>query len=349
LPISARVSLKVFFLAFRQEALLVGGDKADEAINGVGRGMLAGVVVPHLELAQKTDGEHLDARYEQHRTDDKHGAMVMHQVQARVEYLHPQQQGSHEAASHHAQQAKSAEEVKRTAHVLEQEADGQKVKEDAEGAADTVVAFAPLAIDVADGNLADGSAIQAGQGGNEAMHLAVERNVVNDLAAIGLEGGAEIMDIDPGEFGHQPVCAARGNAAQDEIVDAVLAPPGDDVVSLIELFYQGGNVVGDVLPVASHGQDELDRGMVEACGQSRGLAKVAAQLDHKDAAVDCGNFFEELVGAVLGTVVNKHHLKAVAHLFHYLLQTGIQDGDVLLFVVKGHNNGVLRQIGRASC
>src|ERR1035437_3884137 len=155
MTLPARVSLKVFFLAFRQEALLVGGDKADEVINGVGRRVLAGVVVAHLELAQKTDGEHLDARYEQHRTDDKHGAMMMYKVHAGVENLHPQQQDSHEAASHHAQQAESAEEVERAAHVLEQEADGQKVKEDAEGAADAIVALAPPALYVAGWNLAD--------------------------------------------------------------------------------------------------------------------------------------------------------------------------------------------------
>ena len=34
------------------------------------------------------------------------------------------------------------------------------------------------------------------------MHLAVERNVLDDLAAISLEGGAEVMNIDAGEACH---------------------------------------------------------------------------------------------------------------------------------------------------
>src|SRR5665213_2836461 len=97
---------------------------------------------------------------------------------------------------HDAQHAKPAKELKRTAHVPEQEADGQEVKKDTEGTTDAIVALAPLAVDVVDGNLGDGSSIPTGEGGNEAVHLAVERNVVDDLAAIGFEGGAKVMNVD---------------------------------------------------------------------------------------------------------------------------------------------------------
>jgi hypothetical protein len=64
--------------------------------------------------------------------------------------------------------------MERAAHVLEQEADGHEVKEDAEGAAYATVTLAGLPIDVADGNLADGGPMPTGQGGNEPVHLAVE-------------------------------------------------------------------------------------------------------------------------------------------------------------------------------
>ena len=60
-----------------------------------------------------------------------------------------------DAAGEDAQRAEAAEEVQRPAHVLEQEANGQQVEEDAEGAADAVVALAALAVHVPDGNLAD--------------------------------------------------------------------------------------------------------------------------------------------------------------------------------------------------
>jgi dsRNA-specific ribonuclease len=97
-----------------------------------------------------------------------------------------------------------------------------------------------------------------------------------------------------------------------------------------------------VLQVAVHGEDELARGVVETGRQGRGLAEVAAQLDHQHAAVDRGNLFQQLVGAVVGAVVDQHQLKAVAHLLHHLLQAGIEDGDVFLFIVKRHDDRILR-------
>ncbi len=128
----------------------------------------------------------------------------------------------------------------------------------------------------------------------------------------------------------------------NEVVDAVLAPSGDDVVALVELFHEGGNVVGIVLKIAVHGEDELAGGVVETGGERRGLAEVPAQLDHEDAAVDRGDLFEQFVGAVPGAVVNKHHLKAVGHLFHYLLQAGVQYGDVFFLIVKRNDDGEFR-------
>ena len=75
-------------------------------------------------------------------------------------------------------------------------------------------------------------------------------------------------------------------------------------------------------------------GVVEAGGQCRSLAEVAAQLDHQHAAVDRGNLFQQLVGAVTGAIVDQHQLKALAHLLHDLLQARIEGGHVLFFVVE---------------
>ncbi len=78
--------------------------------------------------------------------------------------------------------------------------------------------------------------------------------------------------------------------------------------------------------------------------QRRGLPEVAAQLDHQHAAVDRGNLFHQLVGAVAGAVVHQHQLKTIAHLLHHLLQARVQNGDVLLFVVKRNDDRVFRHI-----
>ncbi len=170
------------------------------------------------------------------------------------------------------------------------------------------------------------------------MHLAVERNILDHFAAIGLEGGAEVVNVNAGQLGHHPVGAARGKAPHDKIVNALFAPAGHHIVSLFQLFQEVGNLAGIVLQVAVHGQDELARGVVKTCGQSRGLSEVAAQLDHQHAAVHRGNLFQQLVGAVVGPVINQHQLKTVAHLLHHLFQARIQNRHIFFFIMKWDDN-----------
>ncbi len=71
---------------------------------------------------------------------------------------------------------------------------------------------------------------------------------------------------------------AGGDAAEKEVVSALRAPAADDVVTLFELGEKVGDLVGVVLEVAVHGEDEVALRVVEACGEGRGLAEVAAEL-----------------------------------------------------------------------
>src|SRR5580658_11184650 len=192
--------------------------------------------------------------------------------------------------------------MQRARHVLEQEADREEIEEDAEGAAEAVVALAVLARGVRDGHFADGRAVPAGEGGDEAVHLAVERNVLDDLAAVGLEGGAEVVDVDAGELRHHPVGNERGNTAEHEVVGTLGAPSADDVVALFELGEEARNLAGVVLQVAVHGDDELAGGVVEAGGERRGLPEVAAKLYDKDSRIDRSDLLEQPVGAVARAV-----------------------------------------------
>src|ERR1700677_428777 len=121
--------------------------------------------------------------------------------------------------------------MERARHVLQQEANGQQVEEYTDGARNSVVGLAPLAVHISDGDLANAGAIPGGKRGDETMHLAIQRDVVDHLTAIGLEGGAEIVNVDAGKLGHEPVGTTGRNAAHDEVVDALLAPSADDVVT----------------------------------------------------------------------------------------------------------------------
>ncbi len=118
------------------------------------------------------------------------------------------------------------------------------------------------------------------------MKFTVQRNLLKNVAAVRFERGAEVVDIDAADLGHHPVGNARGNAAHPEIVDAVLAPSADDVVTGSNLFQKDGNVVGIVLQIAIHGDDVFPARVIESGGKSCSLTEVAPQFDHRHATVD---------------------------------------------------------------
>ena len=126
-----------------------------------------------------------------------------------------------------------------------------------------------------------------------------------------------------------------------EVVDALLAPAADDVVTLAQLLQEQGNVVGIVLQVAVHGDDVLALGVIEAGGQRRGLPEIAAQLDHHHAAVDGGNLLQHPEGVVAAAVIDEDQLERLAGRFHHHLQPVVEFGDVLFFVVERYDDGVL--------
>jgi len=163
-----------------------------------------GVEVPHLKLAEQTDAHDLDACENEDAGDDEERAVKRHDVLTGND-LEDEEPGGHARTGHHAERAEGAEEVQRAGHITKQEADGEQIEEDAEGARDAVVGLPCRAGRVGDGYLADAGAVPGGEGRDEAVHLAVEGDVLDDLAAIGLEGGAEVVDIDVAEEGHDPV------------------------------------------------------------------------------------------------------------------------------------------------
>ena len=108
-------------------------------------------------------------------------------------------------------------------------------------------------------------AVKTGQRGDEAVELAVEIDVLEDLGAVGFKRGAEIAQVDSAGLGHQPVGDARRNLAHDGVVHAMFAPAAGDVVALIDFLEQRGNVLGAVLKIAIHGDDHVALRLVEPC------------------------------------------------------------------------------------
>src|SRR6476660_2493093 len=122
------------------------------------------------------------------------------------------------------------------------------------------------------------------------MQLSVERHLLQNLAAIRLKRGAEVVNVHAADFGHQPVGATRWNAAEPEIIDAAPAPATDNVVAVGNLLQKKRDIGRIVLQIAVHGDNVFAAGMIETGGKSRCLAKISAQFDNRHAAVHSSNF-----------------------------------------------------------
>ena len=271
--------------------------EAEDAFYSIGCAVGSGVEVANLKLAQQTDAHHLDSGKDQDACDKKDRAVKLHDVLA-GENLKDKQPGSQAGAGQHAERSNGSEEVERAGHVAEEEADGKKIEEDTEGAGDAVVALAKLAGWIRDGNLADAGAVPGGQRRNEAVHLSVEGNVLDDLATVGLEGRAEVVDVHSAEIGHEPVGGAGGDAAEEEVISTLTAPATDDVITFFKLGKKIGNLVGRMLEIAVHRKNELSLGVVKSGSEGGGLAEVAAKFDDENAGIDSCNLFKQPISAI---------------------------------------------------
>src|SRR3984893_7221247 len=150
-------------------------------------------------------------------------------------------------------------------HVTHQEAYGDDVEEDSQRAGNSIVGLTARANDVFNRHFDDLGPVPRGECRNEPVHFSVQRNVFYYLAAINLEGGAEIVDVHTGELAHHPVSGSRWQAAEEEIVHTFFAPAADDIgIGGFQSCEQGRYISGIVLEITVHGNDDVARGKIEA-------------------------------------------------------------------------------------
>ena len=80
-------------------------------------------------------------------------------------------------------------------------------------------------------HLGEGAADPAGEGGDEPVHLAVQAQVLDHLAAVRLQRAAVVVQVDAGDLADQRVGEHRRQAPVDKRVLPVLAPAADHVES----------------------------------------------------------------------------------------------------------------------
>jgi len=300
-----------------------------------------GEEVSYLQLSQEADAHHLDSGKNENSCDDEERAVNRHNVLAGDKFQNEEPR-RHTESGDHAEGTDCSKEVQWAGHVAKQEADRQQIEEHAEGAGDAVMTLTVLAGRIGDGDLADAGSIPRGKRGDEAVHLAVQGNVLDDFTAVRLEGRAEVVDIDAAERRHEQIRGTGGDAAQEKIVSTLCAPAADDIISFFQLCQEVGDLLWVVLKVTVHRQDEVPLGVIEACSEGGGLAEVSPELYDEDTTVYCSDLLEEPVGSVTGAVVDKYQLESVTDLLHHSLEAVIESGYVLFFVMEGYDDRIFR-------
>ena len=97
-----------------------------------------------------------------------------------------------------------------------------------------------------------------------------------------------------------------------------------------------------MLEIAVHGDDVLTACVVEAGGQGRSLAKVAAQFDDRDPAIHSSNFAQQLESSVARPVIDENDLETLTARLHHRLQAVVEVHDILLLIMERDDDGVLR-------
>ncbi len=246
-------------------------------------------------------------------------------------------------------QREEPEVVQRPGGELGDHLDHEQVEQDAHGAREAVLAVTEAARVVVHLHLQHARARRARHRRQEAVLLGVDRQVLDDLAAEGLERAAGVVHRRAGHPGDQAVGGPGGNAPQEEAVVAPPPPAGDDV----EALFQGGHHARDVgrivLQVAVQRDHHLPVGAVEARGQRRGLTGVAAEADHMNARVARAQRQHRGQAPVGRAVVHQDQLpaggraRAIAFAVQRRADLLVQHGQALLLVEHGDDDGEIQR------
>ena len=177
--------------------------------------------------------------------------------------------------------------------------------------------------------------------GQEAVHFAVEADVLSDLAAVGLERAAVVVQVDARAPRDKPVGDHRGQFARDGLVLTVLAPAARHIVALVQLGQQQPDVGRIVLQVRVHRHDNVAGGRVEARGHRSRLTEIAPEYYHLHVLRVGGvQFAANLDRAVFAPVVHENNLVAqVRKRLHCGVYFAVQRRQRLFLVVDRHHDG----------
>jgi hypothetical protein len=122
-----------------------------------------------------------------------------------------------------------------------------------------------------------------------------------------------------------------------------VTPAHHDIIPLLDLLHEQGNVGGIILQIGVHGDQDLARCMVDACYHGRSLAMIAPELDHTDARINVRQGFTAHESIVRTAIVDEEDLEAPSHGLDGRNDGLVKRLYVVLFVVGGHNDRECRR------
>ena len=198
-----------------------------------------------------------------------------------------------------------------------------------------------------DHHLGDARALPRRVDGNEAVHLAVQLDVAQHVAPVGLQRAAVIVQAHAADGRDQPVGDPARQLAAELAVLPIAPPPGDDVAARVELAQKLSDVRRIILQIAVHRHDHVTPRRLDSGAHRRRLAKIETETDDAQFLSPRRVVLQLVEGAVAAAVVDTDDLVRPPELFQLGEELVQQRLDVVLFVEKRNNDGNLRPVHRA--
>ncbi len=242
--------------------------------------------------------------------------------------------------------AERAQELRARPRPAHEQRQGREIAQDDEQAREAVVRRARSAWAVARRHLDHPAAVDPENGGEEAVHAARELRARQELAPIGLEPAAAVVDGHARRARDEPVRCLRRQHAREKRLLAREAPPAGDVdAGPFERGEEPRNVARVVLPVAVEGHHDRAARVGEARRERRGLAEVPVEVDDAEVRILGRKRAEAGERRVGAAVVDENDLVGAADAGGNTGDLGEEGVDVALLVVDRHDDRERRSLG----
>lgn len=175
--------------------------------------------------------------------------------------------------------------------------------------------------------------------GEETVHVVVDFKALYHFVFVCLEAAVEVVQLYPRYRSHRGV-EELGRHRLGERIVAFLLPARNEIVALLgDHPVKLRNLIGRVLKIGVHRDDNPALRKLEAMVKSRGLAVVRGEPDAPDTVRLPVQVLDALPRSVLAAIVYENDFVGEPFPLHHLYDPGVKLRQRLLLVVKRNDNG----------